>query len=146
MHYDRQTDTELHEAYMSDPFVKAISRSGTLEFHAFCKMLRNVFPKVTARDYKSVAGKCDICEKTRALMKTCKLRSDRLIIKRYRLLHRNKTMGEKLKYYSRIQEARESGGRVRSFVFDSMSKYKTKLPILQNMNQFSDTYDNNVMG
>ena len=46
------------------------------------------------------------------------LRSDRITIKRYKLFHRNKYMGEKIKYYQRINEAQTSGGRIWSFIFD----------------------------
>ena len=55
-------------------------------------------------------------------------------------------MGEKLKYYQRISEAQSSGGRVWSFIFDGMSKFRTRLPILGNAAQMSEQFDNDVMG
>lgn len=55
-------------------------------------------------------------------------------------------MGEKLKYYQRISEAQSSGGRVWSFIFDGMSKFRTRLPILSNMAQMGEQFDNDVMG
>ena len=55
-------------------------------------------------------------------------------------------MGEKLKYYERINEAHNSGGRVWSFIFDAMSKHKTRLPILANTDKISKQFENNVMG
>ena len=91
-------------------------------------------------------GKCDTCEKLKVIFKECTLKTDRLIIKRYRLFHRNTYMGEKLKYYQRIAEAQSSGGRVWSFIFDGMSKFRTRLPILANMAQMSEQFDNDVMG
>ena len=98
------------------------------------------------REFKSVSGKCDICEKLRSASKNCTLRSDRITIKRYKLFHRNKYMGEKIKYYQRINEAQTSGGRIWSFIFDAMSKDKTRLPILSNLDQASNKFNNNVMG
>jgi hypothetical protein len=145
IHYDPLTDAELHQMYLDDPFVKSISNN-PLAFSSFTKILRTAFPKCNPREYKAVSGKCDICERNRTLSKQCTLRSDRLIIKRYRMLHRNKFMGEKLKYYARQQEAIESNGRVWSFIFDSMSKFKTKLPILSNVTGMSASFENNVMG
>ena len=65
---------------------------------------------------------------------------------RYRLFHRNLFVGEKLKYYERINEAHTSGGRVWSFIFDAMSKFRTRLPVLSNLAQMSQQFDNNVMG
>ena len=55
-------------------------------------------------------------------------------------------MGEKVKYYGRINEAVSSDGRVWSFIFDAFSKDKTRLPILANMAGLSDKFDMDVMG
>ena len=118
----------LHE---DDQFVKQM-KSDLVSLPHFCWLIRNVFPKVRSREFKSVPGKCDPCESLRAKMKVCTLRSDRTILKFYKLLHRNMYMGEKLKYYERINEAASSNGRVWSFIFDAMSKHKTRLPILSN--------------
>jgi hypothetical protein len=107
-------------------------------FKTFCRLIREVFPKVKPREYKSVSGKCDTCETLRAKLKMCTLRSDRIILKQYKMMHRNMYMGEKLKYYQRQNEAVTSGGRVWSFIFDAMSKHKTRLPILANMTTVPD--------
>ena len=72
-----------------------------LQYSRFCDIVKDVFPKVRPREYKSVSGKCDICEKLRAALKECTLKSDRITLMRYRLFHRNKYMGEKIKYYQR---------------------------------------------
>ena len=120
--------------------------SDILSYPAFCRLLAEVFPKVSPRQYKSVSGKCGICETIRSKMKCSMLRTDRIILKRYKLFHRNKYMGEKLKYYQRIQEAKDSNGKVWSFIFDAMSKHKTRLPILANTDKISKQFENNVMG
>ena len=46
----------------------------------------------------------------------------------------------------RIQEAQTSDGRIWSFIFDGMSKDKTRLPILSNLDQLDQKFNNNVMG
>ena len=135
----------MWEIYKNDEFVKQIT-SETLSYPSFCKILRDVFPNVSPREYKSVSGKCNICESLRKKMKECTLRSDRITIKRYRIFHRNHFMGEKLKYYQRINEAVTSNGRVWSFIFDAMSKHRTRLPILANTAQQNNLFDNDVMG
>ena len=145
IHYDPMTYMEIWETYKDDEFVKSIT-SDILSYPSFCKLLREVFPKVVPREYKSVSGKCDVCESLRSKMKECKLRSDRMTIKRYKLFHRNMYMGEKLKYYQRINEAKSSDGRTWSFIFDAMSKDRTRLPILANMAQMSTRFENDVMG
>jgi hypothetical protein len=82
VHYDPITYMELWDTYKEDSFVSTIT-SDIISYQSFCKLLRDVFPNVKPREYKSVSGKCDICESLRAKTKECKLRSDRLILKRY---------------------------------------------------------------
>jgi len=147
IHYDPITYRELYDTYISDPFVNTIAQGrDIISYESFCRILREVFTNVRPREYKSVAGKCHVCEKIRSTMKACTLRSDRIILKRYRLFHRNKFMGEKIKYYQRQQEAHESNGRVWSFIFDGMSKHRTRLPILSHLAQMSNQFDNDVLG
>ena len=55
-------------------------------------------------------------------------------------------MGEKIKHYQRINEAQTSGGRIWSFVFDAISKDKTRLPVLSNLDQVSNKFNNKVIG
>jgi hypothetical protein len=61
-------------------------------------------------------------------------------------MHRNNIIGEKIKYYERIVEAYRSGGRILSFIFDAMSKYKTAVPSLRGMNQASETFKMHMIG
>ena len=85
-------------------------------------------------------------------MKETLLRSDRQLIREYRLIHRQQIMGEKLKYQERKLESLDSPkisgvSRVQSLIFDSMTKRSTVLPSLSNTAQFKhDTFTNNVMG
>jgi hypothetical protein len=105
-----------------------------MSFQNFVHLKKTVFPKVAPREFKSVPGKCPVCErllaKSKGLLRRatctcvlylsvmprahaeCTLRSDRIMIKRFRLFHRNKFMGEKLLYYGRQMEALASGGKV----------------------------------
>ena len=147
IHYDPISYNEMWQDYQNDPFVKDISSDGELlGYSRFCAIVRDVFPRVSPRQYKSVTGKCNVCEKLRSKMKECTLRSDKLVLKRFRLFHRNKYMGEKVMYYNRIMEAVNSNGRVWSFIFDAMSKFRTRLPIQANMAKMSQQFDNDVMG
>ena len=79
-------------------------------------------------------------------MKTSRLRTDQIIAKNYKMLHRNVYMGEKVEYYKRIKEAKESGGKVLSFIIDGMSKWSTRLPILAHTATFSPQFPQHVMG
>ena len=147
IHYDPVSYVEIYESYIADPFVNAAAQGkDIISLRSFSRIISEVFPNVRPREFKSVAGKCNVCEKIRSTMKTCTLRSDRIILKRYRLFHRNKFMGEKIKYYQRQQEAHESNGRVWSFIFDAMSKHRTRLPVLSNLAQMSNQFDNDVLG
>lgn len=85
-------------------------------------------------------------------MKQSLLRSDRQLVREYKLLHRQQIMGEKIKYQERRMEAAESikingVARVQSLIFDSMTKQTTALPTFGNQAQFKGTqFANNVMG
>ena len=145
IHYDPISKREIYDTYIADESVIGLGHD-MVSYPQFCGLMRDVFPYCTPREYKQVAGKCHICESMRQAMKTFVLRSDRLIIKRFRLFHRNRTMGEKVKYYGRINEAISSDGLCWSFIFDAFSKDKTRLPILANTASLSDEFDMNVMG
>ena len=108
--------------------------------------------KVKRRVYKNVCGKCHVCETLKTLTKQALLRSDRLLLREYKLLHRQQIMGEKIKYQERRLEAAESTivngvARVQSLIFDSMTKRSTALPTFGNKAQFKgDQFTNNLMG
>ena len=104
IHYDPVSKQEIFESYLNDAAVVGLCPT-MLKYPQFCKLMRDVFPYCVPREWKSVAGKCHICETLRNSMRQAMLRSDRLVIKRLRLYHRNRTMGEKVKYYGRINEA-----------------------------------------
>ena len=55
-------------------------------------------------------------------------------------------MGEKLLYYKRRQEAKESGGRVWSVIFDGMSSYSTHIPIGANTREFKPPFKTHIQG
>ena len=61
-------------------------------------------------------------------------------------MHRNNVVGDKLKYYDRQREALESNGATVSFIFDAMSKDKTRLPIMGNEASLDHQFTNNTMG
>ena len=111
-----------------------------------------MFLKVRTRKYKNECGKCHVCESLKNLMKESLLRSDRQLVREYRLIHRQQIMGEKLKYQERKLESLDSQkicgiSRVQSLIFDSMTKKSTALPSLSNTAQFKhETFTNNVMG
>jgi hypothetical protein len=145
LHYDPVSKREIYETYLQDATVIGLGFD-MVTYSQFCKLMSDVFPHCAPREYKQVMGKCHTCESLRFQMKTLVLRSDRLIIKRFRLFHRNRTMGEKVKYYGRINEAVTSDGGVWSFIFDAFSKDKTRLPLLANQASLSQEFDMNVMG
>jgi hypothetical protein len=128
IHIDSIDVREMHALYLKDPVVIDAAGDDLLSYPAFAQLFREAFPKVTIRQEKGICGKCNICENIKSLMKKCPLRSDKLLLRGYRMMHRNVYMGEKLKYYERVAEARNSGGKVISLAFDSMSKFKTKIP------------------
>ena len=85
-------------------------------------------------------------------MKQSVLASDRLLVREYKMLHRQNIMGEKIKYQERRLEAAESRkicgvSRVKSLIFDSMTKRSTALPTFSNTATFKGgQFVNNVMG
>ena len=56
----------MWETYKDDAFVKTITGE-ILPYPSFCRLLCDVFPNVSSQ-YKSVTGKCDVCESLRAKM------------------------------------------------------------------------------
>jgi hypothetical protein len=97
IHYDPVSKKEIYDTYATDAAVVGLCTT-LLSYQAFCKLMRDVFPYCTPREWKSVGGKCPLCEKLRNAMRQATLRSDRLVIKRFRLFHRNRTMGEKVPF------------------------------------------------
>lgn len=70
----------------------------------------------------------------------------RLTIRQYRQIHRNFFMGEKLLYYKRRQEAKESGGRIWSIIVDGMSSHSTHIPIGANTREFTPPFNTHIEG
>ena len=145
INYDPINLSDIWTEYKDSPIVTDTTAE-IVSYAQFTFLIRTVFPNVKQRAYKSVTGKCHICERLRSLMKECTLRSDKLMVREYRMLHRNNYIGEKIKYYDRIAEARASQGRVVSFIFDGMSKFRSRLPILGNQSKLDTEFNNNIMG
>ena len=59
IHYDPITIMEIYEEYRKDPFVHDIinGEENILSYSAFAALIRNAFPRVSPREYKSVTGK-----------------------------------------------------------------------------------------
>ena len=55
-------------------------------------------------------------------------------------------MGEKLLYYKRRQEAKESDGRVWSIILDGMSSYSTHVPIGGNSREYNPSFGTHIQG
>jgi hypothetical protein len=145
-HIDPVDKIEVYQLYIHDDTVLETT-SQILTYGAFCCLWERAFPKVVMRKYKSVDGKCHCCEQLVNLNRTCTLRSDKLLIRNYKIMHRNAVIGEKIKYYERIVEAHRSGGKILSFIFDSMSKRKTVVPSLGGMASFGkDAFQLTLMG
>ena len=63
IHYDPISIAEIHEEYMNDPFVHDLINgddTNKLQYAAFNALIRDVFPRVRPREYKSVSGKKSI--------------------------------------------------------------------------------------
>jgi hypothetical protein len=106
----------------------------------FCSLWKTAFPKVKIRKFKNVAGKCDCCEQFKHLMMNLRKRSSRRIIRQYRVLHRAYFMGEKLLYYLRRQEAKNSGNEILSIIIDKQSTYNTVVPYGGGAKDFKDPF------
>ena len=144
-HIDRVDRIEVYNMYTKDDTVRGVT-SEILPYSKFCKLWDDAFPKVVMRKHKSVEGKCNTCEQLVNLNATCPSRADKLIIRNYTIRHRNNIVGEKIKYYERIVEAYRSNGRILSFIFDGMSKFKTAVPALRGLNQPSATFKMHMIG
>lgn len=135
----------IHKEYWDCPIVARITDHKVTYAH-FTKLIRTVFPDCKQKPYKSVTGKCPPCEKLRNAQRLATLPSDKFLIRGFCQMHRNNVVGEKLKYYDRRREALESNGTVVSYIFDAMSKDKTRLPIMGNEAALDQEFTNNVMG
>ena len=93
-----------------------------------------------------IQGKCSICEKLKSLGKTCKSRTDRLLLRHYRMFHRDFSVGEKCEYYKRQNEAINSGGDIASIIFDACSKHKTQIPHMGDQSSFKESFNMVLMG
>ena len=109
-------------------------------------MFRSAFPKVSIRAFKNVSGKCPCCERLKLMTKTIKRPADRLILRQYRMIHRNYFLGEKLLYYQRRQEAKDSNGAVWSFIVDGMSSHSTHLPIGGHTRDYNPPFKTHLQG
>ena len=117
-----------------------------VSYQHFVKIWNDVFPHVKIREWKSVTGKCSECEMLSKLRHSTMTNAKRQYYKNLHLIHRNHTRGEKLDYYKRIQEAKESDGEVISFIFDGMSSSSTALPNLASLNQWSIPFKTHLQG
>lgn len=68
IHLDPIDIKEVYNDYKNDPAI-VDEDEGCYSSDAFRDLWRDVFPHVKIRQYKSVAGKCDVCERLKALMK-----------------------------------------------------------------------------
>jgi hypothetical protein len=130
---------EVYEIYLADPIVEDAGTT-RYSYSQFTTLWKKAFPKVKIRKFKNVAGKCDNCEQFKYLMKHLKKRSSRRIIRQYRLLHRNYYMGEKLMYYLRRQEAKNSNNEILSLIIDKQSTYHTVVPYGGDAKDFPDPF------
>lgn len=131
---------EIHEIYLADPIVHEAQEKPYSESQ-FSNLWDKAFPKVKIRKFKNVSGKCECCEQFKYLMKTLRSRGSRRIIRQYRILHRHYFMGEKLLYYLRRQEAKNSGNEILSIIIDKQSTYHTVLPYGGNTNEFQKPFE-----
>jgi hypothetical protein len=69
-----------------------------------------------------------------------------MTIRHYRQIHRNFFMGEKLLYYKRRQEAKESDGRVWSIILDGMSSNSTQIPIGSHTREYKPSFATHIQG
>ena len=74
---DKTDLTEIHKDYREDPIIKDMGKDNILSYQEFTVMFDKAFPTVHMREFKNVTGKCEVCERLKALMKTCRNNSDR---------------------------------------------------------------------
>ena len=117
-----------------------------LTYGQFVQLRNDCFPKVKIREYKNVCGKCAICEGIKERMHSTKSKAMRIIMRRYKLLHRAFFMGEKLLYYQRRAEAASSNGSVGSLIIDKMGLGNTALPKCAHSIQFKPDFQVSVTG
>ena len=100
LHLDKCTFKSIHEQYESSNTVQKLmeDHGKVLSYNEFRTLLNEAFPKVYIRDRKGIPGKCHLCEGFANLAKTCHLPSDLMLIRNYRMYHRNFFMGEKIAY------------------------------------------------
>lgn len=144
-HIDPVDKIEVYNLYKNDQTVLATT-SQILQYGTFANLWDKSFPNVRMRKSPSIDGKCDTCEQLVNLNLICGNRADKLLIRNYKIMHRNNIIGEKIKYYERIVEAYRSNGRVLSFIFDAMSKFKTAVPSLRGLNQPNATFKMHMIG
>ena len=107
--YDPRNIKDMWEEYKNCPIVNELTNK-KIEYAQFTKLIREAFPDCIQRPYKSVTGKCSTCEKLRNLARNATLKSDKIMVREFRQMHRNLVVGEKIKYYERQREAIESNG------------------------------------
>ena len=150
IHLDPIRKKDVWEEYRIDPFVLSHGddeeKHKVLNYAQFVNIWNNCFPKVKIREYKNVCGKCAICEAIKEKMHSTKSKAMRIIIRRYKLLHRAFYMGEKLLYYQRRAEAASSNGSVGSIIVDKMGLGNTGLPLCAHSIQFKPAFQVSVTG
>ena len=78
---------DLWKDYCEEQCVKNLGEK-LLSYAEFAGLFKNAFPRVHIREYKHVAGKCDVCERCKSMMRSIKLPHEREIIRAYRAMHR----------------------------------------------------------
>jgi len=143
--YNKTNLEDLHKEYQNSPIVNRLTIH-MVSYPQFTRLIREVFPNCVQNEYKTITGKCDPCENMRNASRLATLSSDKILIRGFQQMHRNNVIGEKLKYYDRRHEAIISDGKVVSYIFDGMSKDKTRLPIMGNETSLEAEFSNNVIG
>ena len=94
--YDQVNLTAIYKQYEECPVVKHITDK-IVTYAQFTALIRNVFPNCKQRPYKAVGGKCFIREQFRNLQRESTLRTDKMLLREFRQMHRNLFIGEKIK-------------------------------------------------
>ena len=131
IHLDFTTFKAIYDEYVrSQPVLKMMEFNGKLlSYNEFRSMCQKTFPKVHIRKSKGITGKCHFCEGLANLTRTCHLVTDLILIRNYRMYHRNFFMGEKIAYYNRQMMAFGSEGLIWSIIVDGWSKHKSQVCI-----------------
>jgi hypothetical protein len=115
-------------------------------FPAFCKFWKDYFPHVKVREFKAVAGKCNVCCKLSELRKSSRHKFEKQQLTLLHQLHRSAYMNERMAYNVRKSEGCTLGHIYLSIITDGMAQTHCELPHLGQQGNFSHKMKQHLQG